>query len=339
MSSRDDPGSPLTDPARDPRGESGAPRSGVWLVATAAALWGTDALFRRGLALELPAPTIVFSEHLILVIATAPLLWRSRGALRAFSPADWLSAVMIGAGASATATVLFTAAFRYGDPNAVLLLQKLQPVIAIVAAVLLLGERLRPRFGLYFVAAVAGGWLIAFDDPLAVSASSALAAALALGAATLWAFGTVLGRRLTPRIDPPGLTAVRFAIGLPVSALLVLGFEGTAGLAVPTDALPALVGLALVPGLLALWLYYRGLRRTPASVATIAELAFPLSAIVINRLAFGDVPTSSQWVGIAVLSATLVVMAAQPGHRALGVRVPAPPEPRRRADAAAAPVP
>jgi drug/metabolite transporter (DMT)-like permease len=304
----------------------------VAVVALAAALWGSDALFRRGLALDLPASTVVFAEHLLLVAVTAPLLWRSRRALRAFSRADWLSAVMIGAGASATATVLFTASFRYGDPNAVLLLQKLQPVIAVVAAVVLLGERLRPRFGLFFVSAVVGGWLIAFDNPLAVTPRSAQAAGLALGAATLWAFGTVLGRRLAPRIDAPGLTALRFGIGLPVAGLLLLGFEGPAGFAMPVAALPALVGLALVPGLLALWLYYRGLRRTPASVATIAELAFPLSAILINRLAFGEIPTATQWAGVAVLSATLVAMSVQPGNRALGVRTPAAARP---ADAAA----
>jgi drug/metabolite transporter (DMT)-like permease len=50
---------------RPPGREAG----GFLLVALSAALWGTDALFRRGLALELPAATVVFGEHLILVLA------------------------------------------------------------------------------------------------------------------------------------------------------------------------------------------------------------------------------------------------------------------------------
>lgn len=33
---------------------------GALIVALAATLWGTDALFRRGLALELPAVEVVF---------------------------------------------------------------------------------------------------------------------------------------------------------------------------------------------------------------------------------------------------------------------------------------
>ncbi|HSK96772.1 MAG TPA: DMT family transporter, partial [Euzebyales bacterium] len=286
------------------------------------ALWGTDALFRRGLALELHAATVVFAEHVLLVVLTAPLLWRDRRSLRGLSAGDWTAMALIGAGASATATVLFTAAFRFGDPTSVLLLQKLQPVIAVVAAMLLLGERLRPRFGLYAGGAVVGGWLIAFADPLAASLASARPALLAVGAATLWAFGTVLGRRLAVRLAAPTVTALRFAIGLPASAVLVAVFAGSAGFDVPAGAVGSLVGLALVPGLLSLWLYYRGLRTTPASVATLAELAFPLSAIVVNRIWFGATLTATQWVGVGVLMATLVVMSLQQSTRELGVSVP-----------------
>jgi drug/metabolite transporter (DMT)-like permease len=297
-------------------------RQGTGLVALAATLWGTDALFRRGLALDLSAATVVFAEHVLLVAVTAPMLWRDRASLRTLTGGDWVALALIGVGASATATVLFTASFRYGDPTAVLLLQKLQPVIAVIAAVVLLKERLTARFGVYFCGAVAGAWLIAFADPLAVTVASARAAALAIGAATLWGFGTVLGRRLAVQLAAPTLAALRFAIGLPASAILVVAFVGPSGFAVPGGAIAPLVALALVPGLLALWLYYRGLQTTPASIATLAELAFPLSAIIINRVAFGATLTPTQWVGVAILMLTLVVMSMQPGSRQIGVRAP-----------------
>jgi drug/metabolite transporter (DMT)-like permease len=64
------------------------------------------------------------------------------------------------------------------------------------------------------------------------------------------------------------------------------------------------------------------LRTTPAAVATLAELAFPLSAIIVNRLAFGATLTPTQWTGVVVLMLTLVVMSVQPGSRAVGVRSP-----------------
>lgn len=297
--------------------------SGFPLVAGAAALWGTDALFRRGLALELPAATVVLYEHLILSLIMLPILVRLPW--RRLNRGDVVSLVVIGAGASALATGLFTASFRYGDPTTVLLLQKLQPFIAILGARALLGERLSPRFAVYFAAAAVSAWLITFPDPFSVTVGSATAGALAASAACLWGLGTVLGRRMTATLDTAQLTAARFGIGLPAAAaFMLLGGGGHASLQVQrTDVVPLLL-LSLIPGLLALLLYYRGLRATPASAATLAELAFPLSAIAVNYVAFGTVVTATQAIGTVMLSGALVAMAvvgrAPQGN--LGVRIP-----------------
>lgn len=301
--------------------------SGFLLVALAAGLWGTDALFRRGLALELPAAAVVFAEHAILVAITFPLLAKAVPALRRFGWRDWVSLVLIGSGASATATMLFTAAFAYDDPNAPLLLQKVQPLIAVAGARLLLGERLLPRYGVYFLCALAGVYLLTFPDPLAVSVAQTVPALLAVGAAALWAMGTVLGRRLTAQVAFAPLTALRLALGLPASALILLIVHGPGGFTVyRTGDLPALVLLALIPGLLSLLVYYRGLSRTPAAAATLAELAFPLSALAVNYLAFGAVLTLTQGLGMAILAGTITVMGlvGQRGADRIGVALDAP---------------
>ncbi len=283
---------------------------GFALVAAGAAIWGSDPLFRRGLAEDLPASVVVFVEHAILATITLPLaiagVRKGRGR---FTPSTLLSLFLVGAGSSALATILFTRAFVYGDPSTPLLLQKLQPVVAVLGAHLLLGERLKPRYGIFFALSIGAAYLITFADPLTVSLESATAAAFALGAAVLWAMGTVLGRRLTSTFGFLELTSLRFAIGLPASAAVVLiqGEKSTvAGL--QGQDLVSLLSLALLPGLIALVLYYRGLRDTPASAATLAELAFPVSAIVVNWLAFDAVLTATQWIGVVVLSGTIVVM-------------------------------
>jgi drug/metabolite transporter (DMT)-like permease len=299
----------------------------IVFVALAAALWGTDALFRRGLALELDASVVVFYEHLLLTLACLPLLARVPWRRIRWSPRVLGSLLLIGVGASATATFLFTLAFRYGDPTTPLLLQKLQPLVAIGAAWLLLGERPRVRLGGFAAAGILGAYLIALRDPTSVSIEQLAPALLAVGAAILWGLGTVLGRGLSTTFAPRELTALRFSIGLPASALVVLLDTGPAGFAsVSGDDLPALAALAAIPGLLALWLYYRGLAGTPASAATLAELAFPLSAILINRFAFGDTLTWTQWVGITLLAGTLVVISrlSQRGYEHVGVEAEEP---------------
>lgn len=301
---------------------------GFLLVAIGASLWGTDGLFRRGLSLELPAATIVFWEHLILVVVTAPFVARFVRARPRLDPWDFVALLVVGVGASAVATMLFTEAFSYGDPTTPLLLQKLQPVIAILGAYLLLGERLLPRYGIYFALAVGSAYLISFSDPTNVRVSELAPALLAIGAAGLWGFGTVLGRHLTSKIDANQLTALRFAIGLPASAVIVAWRgETSAAAGIGLGEFGTLVALALVPGLAALAIYYRGLSGTPASAATLAELAFPLTAILIGWAVFDTVPTGTQWLGIAVLAATIVVMsrAARREPDSLGVRSPIAP--------------
>ncbi|MGH2820413.1 MAG: EamA family transporter, partial [Actinomycetota bacterium] len=138
-------------------------------------------------------------------------------------------------------------------------------------------------------------------------------------------FGTVLGRHLTSRVEFKQLTALRFVVGLPATAILLVVFSSASVLrAVDGRAGLTLVLLALLPGLAALLLYYRGLRETPASAATLAELAFPVSAVTINYLAFGTTLGLTQWLGLAVLSATILAMglAGSRGTRALGIEMP-----------------
>lgn len=296
---------------------------GFALVAAGAALWGTDGLFRRGLAFEMPATVVVFWEHVILVVVTLPFLlkfFRNRPSL---NTKDIIALLFVGAGASAVATILFTQAFTYGDPTIPLLIQKTQPVIAVFGAYLLLGERLLPRYGWYFLFAVGGAYLISFPDPTTVGISQLAPALLALGAAALWGMGTVLGRHLTAKIPTNQLTAVRFAIGLPTAFLILLLRNQTEeAMDVTFAEFGTLILLSLIPGLAALMIYYKGLARTPASSATLAELAFPLTSILIGWAAFDTVPTTTQWIGIILLSGTIVVMtrAAARGQENLGVR-------------------
>jgi DME family drug/metabolite transporter len=290
-------------------------RAGVLLVALGAALWGTDALFRRGLAQDLAAVEVVFWEHLLLAAIAVVLVAPHAGELRRLARRDWLAIGIIGGGSSVAATVLFTEAFKHGDPTTPLLLQKLQPVFAAGGAYLLLGERLKPRyFGLMLLALV-GAWLVAFSSPGSVTLDGLLPAALGAGAALLWALGTVLGRHAGVKVAPTQLTGLRFLCGLPVAFVLLVTLGD--GVQAGWGDLPALAGLALIPGLAALLLYYRGLASTPAATATLAELAFPATALVVNAIAFGTVPTGSQLLGAALLAATVVAI----GLADSGVRI------------------
>lgn len=289
---------------------------GPVLVAIAAMLWGTDGLWRTDLIQSgWPSTTIVFWEHVILVTATGWLLWRDRASLAHLDRGDWIAALVVAVGASALATVLFTQAFSLASPTTVLLLQKTQPLMAIALAAVMLREPLPGRFWLLLPVALLGALFITFGRWESFEAGGGLAGVLlALGAAALWGAGTVLGRRLLGKLAFPTLTALRFGAALPALAVIAVA----AGWGGPPNAaqLPPLVATALLSGLAGILLYYRGLRETPAAVATLCELCFPITAVALAVLVQGQPISANELFGIALLWGALALMQHRPAPAA-----------------------
>jgi DME family drug/metabolite transporter len=124
----------------------------------------------------------------------------------------------------------------------------------------------------------------------------------------------VFGRQLAPKVTTAELTALRFGAGLPAAAVMVAaGGDFPSFTSLHAEQWGALLGLALVPSLAALLVYYRGLQTTPAAVATLGEIAFPVTALVVGYLAFGSALTATQWVGTALLVAIVSVMVSVSG--------------------------
>ena len=290
---------------------------GVVLVSIAAAMWGLDGLIRKPLSHSTSAGTIVFGEHVVLVACTLTLLVPALTALWRAGPRYVAAGVLVGAGASAIATTLFTEALFHGDFITVIVLQKSQPLIAVVGAWLVLGEQPRRGFAWFLLPALAGIWLIALPHPLDPHAHGLTPIAETLGAATLWGLGTVFGRYLGRKLAFEHVTTVRFAFGLVASAC-ALPIIGAAAYSNVHDSLYIAL-LALVTGLAALGLYYYGLQRTPALLAALGELAFPVTATLVGIYVFNSSLRWTQWVGVAV---TVAVVSLLPARRRDIVRAP-----------------
>jgi drug/metabolite transporter (DMT)-like permease len=263
-------------------------RFSVLLVAVAAALWASDAYFRNQLISHLAPTQIVVAEDALVTLFLIPVLIRSRRELRHLGVRGWLAVGVIAAGAQSVATILFTASFSYRIFAETFVLQQTQPLIAILLAWIVLGERRRPWFWPAAAVALVAVYMVVFaQDPLApVSAlqqGRLEAGLLALGAAALWASGTVFGRFALGSISFWSMTSLRFTLALPVLIVIAMVQFGPGGFTHYrfSDLVPNLLAIALIPGLLALLLYYRALSKTPASLATIAELAYPVTATLI----------------------------------------------------------
>jgi drug/metabolite transporter (DMT)-like permease len=277
----------------------------VLFVALGASLWGTDTVLRRPLAGALPPLVVVLYEHAILTLVLAPVAWVTRAQWKQLRLKQWGAMLGIAWGGSALATWCFTEAVRLDNPTKAVLLQKTQPLFAVVLATVLLGERLARRFWLYLAAAIIAAYAISFGDrdllaPLRSGLLNSRAALLAAAAAALWGSSTVLGRFVVPNLTFAAITTLRILLAFPFLLAIVLLTRAPLPLPGGTQALALLV-MALVPGLAALLLYYRGLRDTPASLAAVAELAFPATAMLLNWLFLSARVTPLQFAGFATL--------------------------------------
>lgn len=287
--------------------------AGVLLVALGAALWGTDGVLRVPLLGQMSPTAIVLGEHLILLLYSVPAVALGWDALRRLRVSGWGALLVIGWGGSALATLLFTAAFAAGDPTVAILLQKTQPLFAIGLATVLLGERPGRYYWLLFAVAVVGAYLVSFGDlsPFEALASAAAPGAfLALGAAALWGSSTALGRYVLEDVPFHAVTGARLLLALVPLAVIALAQGSFGDLGAGFASQPGrLVLLALIPGLLGLLLYYRGLSTTRASHATLAELAFPATAVALNWIVLGVGVTAGQVIGFFVLWAAIYGLA------------------------------
>ena len=290
--------------------ERAAAVPGVVLIAIAAAMWGVDPIIRKTMSFTTSATTIVFGEHVVLVVLALPFLFP---ALRAVRRAGWramLAAIVIGAGASAVATILFTdALIGHNDFVTPVVIQKVQPLIAVAAAAILLGERPRSRFVWFLIPALAGFWLVNQPHPLHPSAQGLVVIIEATAAAALWALGTVLGRYLSRDLEFHHITALRFFFGFIASAI-ALGVMNQPAYSNAHDSVLILI-LAVVTGFLALTLYYYGLQRTPAVMSSLAELTYPAIAVLAGIYAYNSHLVWSQWLGIGIIIAVVTLLPVQ----------------------------
>src|SRR5437899_4847452 len=152
-----------------------------------------------------------------------------------------------------------------------------------------LGERRKRSFWPLAGIALVGVYLIVFaDNPMApwqIRHPELIAGVLVLGAVIMWAGGTVLGRYALEDVSFPVTTSLRFVLALPVLLVIVLIDKGGSAFSgYSASQLPSFLGIVLVPGLLAMLLYYLALSNTPASLATVAELGYPLALFLIVSL-------------------------------------------------------
>ncbi|CAM4017419.1 DMT family transporter [Vibrio neonatus] len=297
--------------------------AGIIFVMIAAGLWAADTLFRYPLLESNSTLQIVFFEHLVLVVIIALLQimvprWRF-----AYIKGSLFSFILIGVIGSAIGTLAFTKAFTLMNPTIVILLQKLQPIVAISLSVILLKEKLQKHFLLWASVSLLGSIVMISPDIMALWSENSvwhynpklMAILLGYGCALLavvaWGASTVYGRKLTIMgYNTMQIMSGRYTFALFTLTIAMLGYGEQFSLS--QGSFSHLFYMVMLSGLLGMFIYYKGLERIPARYGTIAELFFPVSAVVINWVAFDVTLTPQQIVGAVLLVGGALMISREP---------------------------
>ncbi|MFA7421997.1 MAG: EamA family transporter [Melioribacteraceae bacterium] len=288
-------------------------RIAALLVIFAASLWGIDGIILRPTLYSLPVPLVVLIESGIVALLLSPIFYRQFGAIKNLSKKDWISFIGVGLLGGAIGTMAITKALfyvNYVHLSVVILIQKLQPVFALGLAAIILKERLPKIFFLWAALAISGAYLMTFGyslPNLTTGDKTLVAAALSLVAAISFGSSTVLSKLALKNVGFELGTYLRFLLSALIMLVIAASYGDISKInQVSQTQWGVFFLIAFTTGGAAIFLYYYGLKKISASVATICELAFPLTAVILDYLVRGTVLSVIQWIGVALLVYSII---------------------------------
>lgn len=306
---------------------------GAIAIIFAASMWGLDGVVLRPHLYHLfdYVPVVVFCEHLIafifmMVFFAAAFMYGSKNTsedikgFKSLGIKDWSSFFWIALFGGAIGTMAITKALfhvNFEHLSAIVILQKLQPLFVILLSIIILKER--PKIQFYYWAAVAlvGSYFITFGFNAPVLAENKLFVASLFSLLAAFSFGssTVFGKRVVSKISFRLATYIRFGL---TSVLLIAIIAAITAISeksmfagffeIGIKEIIIMTIIALTSGGTAIFIYYYGLKRIMASKASIYELGFPVTAVVLDYIVNNNIMGPGQWIGAVLIVGSMYMV-------------------------------
>ena len=288
---------------------------GPLYIVLAAVMWAFDGIIRRNL-FSLSPLQIVFFEHLVGFLFLLPIILKIK--ISEFRLV-WKEVALVSLFSGLLGTILFTAALQqvfFISFSVVFLLQKLQPVFAIGSAKLLLKEKFSEKYWWWAILALISAFYVTFPKgsvSLSENGNNILAGLYALGAAFFWGTGTTFSKKILKKIESKQATGLRFLGTTIFAGIAVFIFQRNTFLFPDFSQWLSLIFIALSTGMVALFIYYKGLKTTPVRLSTLLELVFPILAIIIDAAVYKTylVPVQYFFAGVLLFSLSKLIKLEQ----------------------------
>lgn len=281
-----------------------------------ALLWGAS--WPAGRVVAQTMPPIAAAALRFVLAAAVLLLWLHHAGglagLKTWPARRWLGM----AAASATGVFGYAICFLMGlqhlPAGKAALLITLNPVVTLVLAALVFGERLNTAIACGMALAALGAVIvISHGQPLQLlHGGLGLGEWLILGCVACWVAYTLIGRAMLTGVDALSTTAVTATLGAAMLLAASLVFEGPAGLqralAASAPAWGALLFLAFGATALAYAWYFDGVKALGAGASAAYVTLVPVIGVVLATRLLGERIDAATVLGGAMAVAGTAVM-------------------------------
>ena len=202
---------------------------------------------------------------------------------------------------------------NFNNLSVIVLLQKLQPVFAILLARVILKERVNSHFALWASIAILAGYFMTFGWNLPDFSTNGIvtvyAALLSLLAAFSFGSSTVFSKKILGNYSFVSSTFFRYGFTTLIMLVIVLVSGHIRDFTMVTERnwlFVILIGLTTGSG--AIFLYYYGLRNVKASISTFLELLYPITAVVLDYFFNHTEYSIVQWIAALVMLFSIVML-------------------------------
>ena len=289
---------------------------GALAVAISAMLWGVDGILLTPQLYNLNTAFVVFVIHLFPFLLMNLFFFKEYRHLKTMTRSELFYFTLIALFGGALGTLAIVKSLfllHFNNLSVIVLLQKLQPVFAVILARIILKEKIKKHFALWASIALVAGYFLTFGWSLPDFSTEGIttfyAALLSLLAAFSFGSSTVFSKKILGNYSFVSSTFFRYGF----TTLIMLVFVSISGHIGDFSQVTqrnwlfiALIGLTTGSG--AIFLYYYGLRHVKASLSTFLELMYPITAVVLDYFVNKTVYSPVQWTAAFVMLFAIVML-------------------------------
>ena len=296
------------------------PLLGSIFIIIAAMMWGIDGILLTPSYFTkfkfFDVNFIVFIAHAIPTVILSIFFSKQYKYLKTFTKSDYLFFILIALFGGTIGTLSIVKALElsnYTPYSIVILIQKTQPIFAILLAIFLLKEKPSKNFYVVAIIALIAIYFLTFEfkSPVLLKQNNLLAVLYSLLAAFSFGSSTVFGKKVVYKFSFLTSTFYRFFFTTIITMLFVIFSETTRNTITQYTQNKNLMGLSLfiaIFGLLAILIYYNGLKYVKATIATFCELAFPITSVVTEAIIYKRFLSPIQLVAAIVLVVVILYL-------------------------------